>query len=107
MENQGDLVRRRFDFMNASKSAHELLEWKRPAVFSYGHDLRVENERIPLKISERNLDDFRNAPGDFRKTPAPDADLFPVFMNLNPGPVVLVLQRCLSAMCGKDRVEVL
>ena len=96
MENQGNLVRRRFDFMNASKAAHEFLERKRPAVFSYGHDLRVENKRIPLKISARNLDDFRNAPSHFGKAPAPDADPFSVFMNLNPGPVVLVLKRCLS-----------
>ena len=97
MENQGNLVRRGFDFMNASKAAHELLKRKRPAVFAYGDDLRVENERIPLKIPARNLDDFRNASGNFGKAPAPDADPISFFMNLNPGPVVLVLKRCLSS----------
>ena len=93
--------------MNASKAAHELLEGKRPAAFSYGHHLGVENKRIFVKISPRNLDDFRNAPGNFGKAAAPDADLFSFFMNLNPGPVVLVLQCRLSSVSCKDCVEIL
>ena len=86
MENQGNLARRRFDFMNASKAAHELLEGKRPAAFSYGHHLGVENKRIFVKISPRNLDDFRNAPGNFGKPAAPDADLFVRFYESEPWP---------------------
>src|SRR4029077_9631896 len=107
MENKGNLVRRRFDFMNTSKAAHELLKRKRPAVFAYGHDLGVEDERIPLQIPARNLADFRNASGNFGKAPAPDADRVSVFMDLDPGPVVLVFERRLSSVSCKDRVEVL
>src|SRR6267142_311520 len=107
MENKGNLVRCRFDFMNASKAAHELLERKRPPVLADGHDLRVENERVTLEISARNLHDFRQARSDFGKAPAPDAHLISFFMNLDPSPVVLELERCLSFVSREDFVEIL
>src|SRR5712692_6375916 len=102
MKRQGNLGRRRFDSMNAPEAPHQFLKRKRPPVFSYRHDLAVENEGIACKIGLGNPGDFRNASRYFREAPAPDADLVPVFVNLDSRPVVLELQRCLSAVDLED-----
>src|SRR5262249_55977913 len=97
----------RFDSMNALEAAHELLKRKRPPVFAYGHDLCIENERIPLKIAARNLDDFGKARSDFGKAPAPDPHPIFVLVNLNPRPIIFELKRRLSFVSREDVAKIL
>src|SRR5215510_4669170 len=107
MKRERNFAGRGFNSMNALEAAHELLKRKRPPVFAYGHDLCIENERIPLKIATCNLDDFRKARSDFGKAPAPDPHPIFFFVNLHPRPIVFELKHCLSFVSREDFAEIL
>src|SRR5262245_22043239 len=107
MQRERNFTGSRFDSMNALEAAHELLKRKRPPVFADGHDLCIENERIPLKIATRNLDDFRKTGSNFGKAPAPDSHPILFFVNLNPRPIVFELKRNFSFVGCENFTKIL
>src|SRR5262245_23319401 len=107
MKREGNFTGRRFNSMNALETAHELLKGKRPSVFANGDHLGVKNERLSFEIAARNLNDLGQTRSYFGKTPAPDTYQLSLFMNLNPRPIILELQRCLSTVGLENFFEVL
>src|SRR5215468_5373444 len=107
MKRERNFAGRGFNSMNALEAAHKLLEWKRTPVFSDGDHLGVKNERLTLEIAQGDLNDFRNARSDFGKAPAPDPHTIFFFVNLNPRPIILELECCLSPVGLEDFFEVL
>src|SRR5262245_14623648 len=107
MQRERNFTGSRFDSMNALEAAHELLKRKRPPVFADGHGLCIENERIPLKIATRNLDDFRKARSNFGKAPAPDPHPIFFFVNLHPRPIVFELKRGFSFVGCENFAKIL
>src|SRR5581483_3949176 len=93
-----DLVRRRLDAVDATKTAHEFLEGKRFAVYTGGDDFGVENEGLAPKSVSRDLDDLRQTVGHFGQPAAPDAHAIAVFVDLHACAVVFVLERRLAAV---------
>src|SRR5262245_32513071 len=106
MQRERDFTCCRFDSMTAFEAAHKLLEWKRTPVFSDGDHLGVKNEGLTLEVAQGDRNDFRQARSDFGKAPAPDAHPIGFLMNLNPGPIVLELQRCLSPLGLEDFMQI-